>query len=284
MEQKEERLLLGSFYILLAASAYALMGVIVKFAKTVSDQQLVFARNAICLLLLLPWILFPKPKPVSTPFFTTHLIRATAGLLNMYCFFYSIRYILLADAMLLNNTMPLFVPFVMWIWKGEKTSPKLIPGLALGFVGILLILRPGLGIFQLAALIALASGFFMSISMAGIRELGKVEPLYRILFFYFAITTCISAVPLFWAWQSQTAFIWLALVGVGFFAALYQFLLTKGYQYGSATKISPMIYFAVILSGFFDWIFWHKVPDAISYIGTALVIIGATYCIRAEAK
>ncbi len=280
--RREEHIWLGGGFILLAATAYACMGALVKWGGKISDQQLVFMRNLVCLLLLLPWILFPKPKKLSTTVLPTHLVRAIAGLLNMYCFFFSIRYIILTDAMLLNNTMPLFIPLVLWIWKGQKIALKLIPGLLVGFLGVLFILHPGMTLFHPAALVALASGLFMSVSMAGIRELGKFEPLYRILFYYFSISTLISAIPLFWAWQNHTPLIWGLLIGVGLFAAIYQYFLTKGYQYASAQKISPLIYFAVILSGLFDWIFWNNKPDIMSYIGVALVIIGAIYCIKTE--
>jgi drug/metabolite transporter (DMT)-like permease len=278
--RKSENALAGGGFILVASAAYACMGALVKFGGKIPDQQLVFFRNFICLLLIVPWLLLPKPKPLKTSVFPTHLLRSVAGLLNMYCFFYSIRYIILTDAMLLNNTMPLFVPLVVWIWKGEKLPPKLIPGLIIGFVGVLLILRPGISLFQPAALVALASGIFMSISMAGNRELGKIEPLFRILFYYFAISSIVSAFPLLWGWENHTAFLWLILLGVGITGAIYQYFLTLGYEYASASKISPFIYFAVILSGLFDWLFWHKPPHITSYIGTILVIIGAVWSVR----
>lgn len=280
--RKDENTWAGGGLILLAAASYACMGALVKFGKAIPDQQLVFMRNGVCLLVLLPWILLPKPKPLQTQVLKTHLIRAIAGLLNMYCFFFSIRYILLADAMLLNNTMPLFIPLVLLVWKRKAIPLKLIPGLAIGFIGVLFILRPSKDLFQPAALIALASGIFMSISMAGIRELGKFEPIYRILFYYFAISSLISAVPLFWSWKNHEPLTWLILAGVGIFAAVYQYFLTKGYQYAPAQKISPLIYFAVILSGLFDWIFWGDVPGILSYAGVVLVIVGAIYCIRTE--
>jgi drug/metabolite transporter (DMT)-like permease len=274
----------ASLLILLAATAYALMGAAVKFGKEVNDEILVFSRNAFCLLLLLPWILITKPKELRSSNYGTQIFRSCAGLLNMYCFFYSIRYILLADAMVLNNTMPLFLPFVMWVWKRERMSLSLLPGLILGFAGIILILRPGLGIFQPAALLALASGFFMSISMAGIRELGKTEPLYRILFYYFAISTLISAIPLAWFWQTLLPSQWLLLFSVGLFAIIYQYFLTKGYQFAPVQVVSPLIYFAVVLSGLFDWLFWHKTPDILSYIGVLLVTLGAIWCILGQKR
>ena len=282
--KKTDHLPKGGAFIFVAATAYACMGMLVKRGKALPDEQLVFARNFICLLILLPWLFIPRPKSLKTKKPYTHLARALFGLLNMYLFFYSLRYILLVDAMLLNNTMPLFVPLVLWVWKKEKIPLTLVPGLVIGFVGVILILRPGLEIFNPAALLALASGLSMSISMANVRELGKFDPIYRILFYYFAISSFISVVPLVWAWENPSLSLWLILIGVGVFAAIYQFFLTAGYYYAPASKISPIIYFAVILSGFFDWYFWGQIPSTLSYIGVVLVIIGAIWCVKTQRK
>ncbi len=276
---------LGILYILIAATAYACMGALVKAGgEDLPNQQVVFMRNLVCLLVLVPPLFFPKQKPLKTPLFKIHLIRATAGLLNMYCFFYSVHYILLADAMLLNNTMPLFIPLIMWVWKRKTFSFSLIPGLIMGFFGIILILHPDRSLFNPAAFLALASGLFMSISMAGIRELSRTEPIYRIMFYYFTISTCLSFIPIFWGWKNPSLLLWGILIGVGIFAAVYQYFLTKGYEKAPASKISPLIYFAVILSGIFDWIFWGQKPDVLSLIGLICVCIGAFICIRAEAS
>lgn len=272
---------IGALYIFFAAMAYACMGALVKVGGgQLSDTQMVFMRNFICLLILLPIFLVSERKTIKTPLLFVHIVRASAGLLNMYCFFFSIRTILLADAMLLNNTMPLFIPFIMWIWKKKKIPFLLVPGLAIGFLGVALILHPGKGILQLGALLALASGFFMSISMAGIKELSRTEPIYRILFYYFAISTIVSAIPLIWTWKSPTLFTWALLIGIGIFAWIYQLLLTKGYQKASASIISPVIYFGVVVAGAFDWIFWGQKPDLLSYIGLVFVCVGAIVCIK----
>ena len=87
MKYENDNLFLGVLFILVASIAYACMGVVVKLGGKLPDTQLVFARNFVCLLVLLPWILIPKPKPIKTQVIGTHIIRALAGLLNMYCFF-----------------------------------------------------------------------------------------------------------------------------------------------------------------------------------------------------
>lgn len=283
--ERTQNLTKGSFYIFLAACAYSVMGACAKLSYAeANDRQIVFARSFLCLLFLMPWVLFPKPKPLATSCLKIYMVRSIAGLLNMYCFFASIRYILLSDAMLLNNTMPLFIPLVMWVWKREPIPMALIPGLLLGFLGVGVILRPGLEIVNPAALLALASGLFMSVSMAGVQELSRSEPLYRILFYYFAISTGISLLPLFVHWQPLSSTTYLELLGVGFFAAITQFCLTRGYNYASATKVSPVIFTTVILSGAIDWAVWKVKPDLFSWIGALLVIASALLCLRAKGK
>lgn len=280
---EKENIRKGALLVLLAAISYACMGAVVKFLREGStDAQLVFFRNFLCLVFFLPWIFLHKPKKLKTTVLPIHIVRAFAGLLNMYCFFYSIRYILLSDAMLLNNTMPLFLPLVMLVWQKEKISLKLLPALIIGFIGVVIILKPTSAIFHLGSLLALLSGLFMSISMAGIRELSFIEPIYRILFYYFAISSLVSFIPLFFSWQTPDLSVIILWLLLGLFAALYQFFLTKGYQTADAIRVSPIIYFAVILSGLFDFFFWHQVPDLSSFIGIPVVLIGALLAIRRE--
>lgn len=122
----------------------------------------------------------------------------------------------------------------------------------------------------------------MSLSMAGTRELGKTESIFRILFYYFALSTLFTALPLYWGWQNLTPHLWILIIGIGLSAALYQYFLTIGFKNASASKVSPFIYCAVILSGIFDWIFWKIVPDIFSYLGVILVIVGAIWCVRIQ--
>src|SRR5207247_1436669 len=84
-----------------------------------------------------------------------HLARGLAGLGSMYCFFYALGHLPLADAVLLNYSLPLFMPFVENVWLGEQFPSRLWGAIGLGFAGIVLILKPGLGLFQPAAVVGL---------------------------------------------------------------------------------------------------------------------------------
>src|ERR1700722_8013031 len=273
---KKENLFLGALYILLAATSFSCMSVLIKYiAPYVTDDVIVFFRNLIGLVLLLPFLFIPKQKPLATQFFPNHFVRAIASVLTLYCLFYSIHHILLADAILLNNTMPLFVPFVMYVWKGEKIPRGIILPLIISFAGVILILHPGKNIINIASLVALLSGLLMAIATVGVRLLGKNEPSYRIMFYTLGIGTLVSSFPLFWRWHTPSVEELLILLGIGFFGILYQFCITKGYQLAHPTKVSPLIYIAVIISGLFDWLLWNQIPTLISYAGLVLVVVGA---------
>ena len=86
-------------------------------------------------------------------------MRGLAGLAAMYCFFYALAHLRLADAVLLNYSLPLFMPFIESVWLGEPFPRR--PGWpSLGFLGILLILKPGMEIFQPAALVGVVAALF----------------------------------------------------------------------------------------------------------------------------
>lgn len=281
----KENIPLGSLYLIIAALCFATMGAIVKFLSTrIGDDQILFMRNFIGLLILLPHLFVMKGRDLKTKFFHNHFIRAVANVLALYCLFYAIRHILLADAILLNNTMPLFVPFVLLVWNKEKVPKAIFLPLIIAFVGVILVLHPGLNLIHVASIIALFSGLFMAISTVGVRLLGKHEPFYRIMFYTFAITSLITVFPLFWHWQNPTTLAWLALIGVGVFGFGYQFLIIKAYQIASPTKISPLIFLSVVVSGIYDWIFWDQIPKWISYVGLVLILVGSYLCTRVEVK
>lgn len=284
MTQKKS-IYIGALFVFLAAICFATMGAFVKYLTSyVTDDQIVFMRNFISLLILLPFLFTPSQKSLATKHLGNHLIRSLASLFSLYCLFYAIRHIYLADAILLNNTMPLFVPFIMFFWKKEKIPKKIFLPLFVSFIGIVIILRPTTNIFHIGSLLALLSAVFMAISTCGIRELGKNEPLYRILFYLFVLGTIIAAIPLFYRWQTPTPLNLLFFFFVAIFGFMYQLLLTMGYRYAPPSTISPLIYVAVIVSSIYDWLFWNQKPALFSLVGLILVAVGTIYSMKVEHK
>src|SRR5690606_30286844 len=145
--------------------------------------------NLFAVVFLSPLLIRHKPRQWLTPHWRAHIVRAASGLLAMYCMFWAIPRLDLAEALLLNQTASLFIPFIAWIWLRERVSMRTGVALTIGFAGILLVLKPGADVFSWAALIGLASGLFAAVSMVTIRSMAGVEPSTRVVMYFSVFAT-----------------------------------------------------------------------------------------------
>jgi drug/metabolite transporter (DMT)-like permease len=264
----------GALYMVASALLFAAMSVTVKLAsRSLPNATIVFFRNALGLVALLPW-LSAGSAGLRTAFLGQHLVRALAGLGAMYCFFYAIAHMPVADAVLLNYSLPLFVPLIERVWLGEVFPERVWLVLGVGFLGIALILRPGAGLFEPAALVGLAAALLAALAQVGIRRLTRSEPVTRIVFYFTAISTAVSALPLLGAWRTPEPALWGLLAALGVLATLAQLLLTRAYACAPAARVGPFIYTAVVFAGLLDWLLWGRLPDRWFALG-ALLVCGA---------
>jgi drug/metabolite transporter (DMT)-like permease len=271
----------GALLMVTSAMLFALMGVAVKLAaQTLPNAMVVFFRNGVGLLALAPWLWPLGWDGLRTRHLKEHLVRSLAGLASMYCFFYALAHLRLADAILLNYSIPLFMPFVESAWLGEPFPRRLWRVILLGFAGIVLILKPGLGLFQPVALVGVLSALFASVAQVGIRRLTHTEPVPRIVFYFGVIATAISAAPLATEWRTPPPAIWGLLAGLGVVATAGQLTLTRAYSHAPATRVGPFIYTAVVFAALLDWAFWGQWPDRLSLAGALLVMTAGVLALR----
>lgn len=271
----------GALLMVLAALFFAGMSAAVKGAlESLPNTMVVFFRNAVALVVLVPWLLRHGPAALKTAEPGGHLVRALAGLAAMYCFFYAIGHLPLADAVLLNYTLPLFLPLIERFWLGEPIRRQLWGPILLGFVGILIILRPGSGLFEAVALLALVAAVFAATAQVGIRRLTRTEPVARIVFYFSAIATVVSAVPLLGSWRNPSPEGWAALLIAGLLGVVGQFLLTGAYASAPAAWVGPFLYTSVVFSGLLDWLVWNTLPDGLFMVGAVVVTLAAALTLK----
>lgn len=276
------RPLAGALFVLSASFMFAAMGALVKIvSRSLTNDMVVFFRNFCALVFILPWICYLRPHGgVKTALFQLHLIRSLAGLGAMYCFFYAIAQLQLSEACLLAATAPLFIPVIAYVWIREPVAQKIRGAIIIGFIGIVLILKPGLGVFQPVAIVGLAAGVLAALAMVSIRRMSTSEPTIRIVFYFTVLGTLISAVPLIWSWRSPQPKIWWLLVLIGLLAAVGQILLTKGYRLAPAAQVGPFTYGNVVFATLFGWIFWGESLDAMAWVGAVLICIAGIIATR----
>lgn len=272
----DNRLLAGALYIVSAELMFALMGASIReLSSDLNNAMIVFARNLIGLALLSAVIVHPSHPGLRTRVPRLHLLRGLAGLGAMYCFFYAIANMPLASAMLLKLTAPLFMPLVALFWLGERFTWHVVLALAIGFGGVALILLPDFSELAPVAMIALAGGALASVAKVTVRRLSASEPAARTVFYFSAIGTAASLLPLFWWWQTPTAaqLMWILLLGA--FATAGQMLLTRGMACAPAARLGPFTFFSVVFGALLGWLFWDEVLRWPTVVGALLVMASA---------
>lgn len=270
-----QNLLQGALLILLSELAFASMGATVKAASaSLPNEMLVFMRNLFGVALVLPLVWHGGGRTLlCTDNLGLHLLRAGSGLSAMYCFFYALGHLPLAEGMLLKMTTPLFIPLIAIAWLGERAAPLALWGLPIGFIGVLLVLAPD-GEFNRVALIGLLGGALAALAKVSVRRLSHSEPTLRVVFYFALFGALASSVPLLWAWQSPSGSQWLLLLLLGVFGTTGQLLLTRGYAVATSGDVAPFTYFSVLFGTAYGYLLWGEIPRGHFVLG-ALLIAGA---------
>ncbi len=265
---------IGFLFAFIASLCYASQATFAKVATDVSPSALVFFRNLVCFILLMPAFLKNKTS-IKTDKVGLYLLRACFGFITLNSFYYAAKNLKLVDAVTLVNTTPLFIPLVVLLWDRLKIPYTRYFALILGFGGVLFILKPNLHVFNFAGMIGLLSGLSMAASMVTLRKQSKTEPTERILFYFFTGNMLLGLYPMIHSWKHfQSPIMWFYIFMVGMLSFLFQFFITKAYTYVAPTKASVISYFSVVFSGFFGWIIWGNIPDLSSFIGILMAISG----------
>ncbi len=292
---KQPSIVLGATYTTLAMTTVVLMAAIVKWASHgFSSEFLMLIRWGTGLLAFIALYLFTRKVSLRTSRWLIQSGVAICWTAAVFLYYLSVRYIPLMDATLLLNTAALFAPLLAWIFTGKREPPLVLAGLLIGFIGVLIVLRPGPEMFQPMALVALASGWLMAMRIFLVSQLGD-EPKQRTTFYSLAVglgvilllmvsTGFPVAQP---SWEEMlftpsemveplfvnTALI-AAVVILGVMSLLQPLLTAWSLDYASVGKIGPFRYTAVIIAAVIDWLVWNQLPTWTAISGLLLIGFG----------
>jgi len=275
----------GALLLVLGEGFLALMGAIIKhLGADLPTEVVVFFRNFFGLFMLVPILLHNGLDQLKTQRLHLHIARAAVGLSAMYGFFYMLANMPLAEAFLVKLTSPFFMPIIATIWLAETIKPRTGWAIAIGFVGVMFILRPGADNFSPIALVGLVAAFLASFAKVIIRRMGDTEPSVRIVFYFGLISTLLSAIPLLWAWQSPALHHWPWIVLMGLVATLGQLCLTRAYRIANPGQIGPYVYVSVIYGAALGWFIWGETLLLTTLIGSGLIIGAGIWNLRGKPK
>lgn len=275
---RPSQLYLAAALLLLAEACFAGIGALVKLtSESASQVQVVFFRNFFALLVMLPWIYLQGMQILKTDRWYLHLSRATTGIISMYCFFYVISQLPLAQAMLVLLLSPFVVPIIARFWLNERPSRLTLFAIALGFVGVFIAIpvSGGPGNWLMLA-IGLLSAVLVAVTKTTIRYMSDTEPAARIVFYFSLLTAIISFIPVPFDWHPLPAVAWWAFAGMGVLAAAGQMAMTRAYALAPASDIGMWTYSSVVFAGLFGYLFWQE-PVTMAWFAGVLIIFYAGY-------
>jgi S-adenosylmethionine uptake transporter len=285
----------------IATLLFAFMGVCVKKASAeVSTGEVVFFRGLVGAVMigLLTW---HRQLSLATKVPGLHLLRGFAGVTALSLWFYAIGHMPLATAVTLNYMssvwMAVFLGLrVLWKrWRGQTSGGiplSLLVAVAVGFVGVAMVLRPTLQRDQwLEGLVGLASGMLSAWAYLQVASLGRAgEPEHRVVF-YFSLFGAVSGLLISGgalamgqvAWHQPSAMGWVWLLGVGGFATLAQLAMTRAYTRGHALVMASLQYLGIAHAFVLGvWLFGDAInPWAL--LGTALIVLAGIAATRSSA-
>ena len=213
-----------------------------------------------------------------------HMIRAFSAVACVVLFFFGIKLLLLAENQALFHSAPIIASILAVPILGEKIGFHRIIAVLIGFLGVLVILKPGTDLFNIYSLISLGSGFFAALTYLATRYLMATETSISIIFYYsFALLfTSIFFISENFLMPSFSELVPLISLGiVGSFGHYFASLAAKNAE---VVIITPFEYSSFIFVTLLGYIFYNEIPDITIYIGIILIFISGVYIVYREQK
>ena len=275
--------------IILNLSAWIVLPFMDTIAKYLSSEisffQITWARYFFTVFWTLPLMFFFFRKNLKwseNP--KLQILRGITLLSANICFFYSISIISMAKALTLAFIAPLVTTALSTIILGENVGIKRWSAVIVGFLGSLIVIRPGLIEFNLATFAALGTGFFYGVYLIITRKLHTVDNPLLTLLITGVVGAIISSlfVPIIWINLSQSQWLWLALMGI--FACLGHLLLIYSLRYADASKLAPFGYFEIVTTIILGYYFFQDFPDIWTFAGLFIIISSGVYVFKTQIK
>jgi drug/metabolite transporter (DMT)-like permease len=267
---------------ILSGLLFSLMSLLVKSSGLgLATMQVVFGRSLFGLLLILPWILYYSPRAVFvTDRWRLQFVRCLIGISAMSCTFYALAKLPLLDVTAINYAKPIFILLLAAVFLRERVTPAQWVLTVIGFIGILIVLRPLPETFDANYLIAVLAAMLVAFAITIVKELTNSETPFSVLAWFSLLSTVFSAPFAFWYWQAPDFWQWVELAMTGFFGIVAQFCVIRSYALAPASYLAPLGYINILFTGSLGFLVFGDVPDALSILGAAVIMASTFYLMR----
>lgn len=274
--------------VLLMVASTLMFGSMAAVIRLASEQlhafEIAFFRNFFGLVFALPLLFRHGPSLLKTLKLPLYLLRCLIGIVSMLAGFWAIVHMPLAQAISISYATPLFVTIGAVLVLGEVVRIRRWTAVLMGFVGVLVIVRPGADTFTLAALVALVAAALSACVAISIKFLSRTEKPDAIVLYTTLLWVPMSLVPALFVWIWPTGIIWLWIVLSGFFGTAGHMLWTRALKLGDASMLTPISFLQVLVVSVYGYFLFDEVLDRWTMIGAAIIFGSNVYIAHREAQ
>ena len=248
------------------------------------SMQVVFLRCITSAPLLATWMLMRDRKSFRVKYPADHLLRAAIGLIMLYAIGECFRELQLADAYAIFFAAPLLITLLSGPILGEKAGPYRLAATAVGFVGVLIVLQPGLNsqLISYGAMMALVSVVSYAFMALLLRRMGHHDSTVAIAFWFIALVGIGAGLLSILNWKPIQWEHWPWMVLLGLSGTFGQLMLTGAFRRASVAVIAPLDYTHMIWAVIYGYLFWGHLPGVSTWAGTAVIVGSGLYIIFRE--
>ncbi len=274
----------GPTYMILSCVIFAILWALIRHASaTLHPFLLVFYRSLFGVLVLAPFFLKDAGSKLRSGSHKLYIIRGITGLVATYGTFYAVANIPLADAVAISYGAPIFAAVGAIFFLDEKIRARRFLALGIGFIGMLLLIRPGFEAFDPGYMAALIASIFIGASLIVIKKLSASDKPEVVVFYSLIYIFPISFVVALFYWQWPTPVEWGLLILMGALVSLAHILLVRAFSKSETTEVLPLDFVRLLLATLFGVVLFGEAVDLLTLVGAAIILGSTVYTAHREA-
>ncbi|MEK9644935.1 MAG: DMT family transporter [Alphaproteobacteria bacterium] len=275
----------GAVFVVLGTIFFVLTDVTVKFTgDNIHPAQMALFRYVIGFMLMIPLFVRTGRERLKTKRIKLHFFRAIIASCGQAGLYYAVIHLLLADATAIIFTRPLFLTLLAIVILKEVVGLHRWGATVIGFMGVLVMVRPFGGDVNIAWGVAITAVFLFSWGLIIIRLLGREEPPGTILFWYHIFGSLIFLGPAIYVWVDPTPLEYLQLFLIAALTAAGMNFFVRGFAIGESSLMGPMEYIRIVFAAMAGYFIFSELPDIWTWVGAAIIVSSTLYITRREAK
>lgn len=276
----------GVFWVTLSMALLSGLAALGKYAtaRGVPPLEVVFFRNFFCVLALSPLLYWRGVSLMQSPQLPLYGLRASLGLLSMLAWFTALSMIPLAELTAISFLAPLFGTLAAILMLGEVVRWRRLTALVVGFLGAMIILRPGASALGTGQFLAVISALTMGFVAPLVKQLTLRDDADKIVFLTNLIVTPLSLVPALFVWVWPPLDLWPVLAGLGALAVVGHLALVRGFAATDASLVMTFEFSRLPFAVLIGWLMFGETTDVWTWIGASVIFGSALYITRREAR